>query len=461
MVTNEPKLDIKAAIALQREFFATGKTKSYEFRKTQLEKLEKLIKEHDQIILDALHQDLRKPAIEAFGSEVLGSISEIKYILKHLRTWMKPQKVSTPLNLFPSSSYIHTEPLGVVLIVAPWNYPFTLTIQPLLGAIAAGNCAILKPSEHTPNTSRVIAQIINNNFDPSFITVIEGGIETNQALLAEKFDHIFFTGGTAIGKIVMAAAAKHLTPVTLELGGKSPCIVDATCDLEITAKRIIWGKFYNCGQTCIAPDYLLVQKSIKPILLEKLISYIKTFFGDNPQQSADLGRIVNERQFDRLVGLLDEGKILVGGQYDRGDRYIAPTLIDQVSPDAKVMADEIFGPILPILEYDQIEEAIALVNAQPKPLALYLFSKNEQLQQRIVQEVSYGGGCFNDIILHVGNPELPFGGVGNSGIGNYHGKASFDTFSHRKSILKNSFRFDLKWRYPPYTMSLETLKKFI
>lgn len=461
MVTNEPKLDIKAAIALQREFFATGKTKSYEFRKTQLEKLEKLIKEHDQIILDALHQDLRKPAIEAFGSEVLGSISEIKYILKHLRTWMKPQKVSTPLNLFPSSSSIHTEPLGVVLIVAPWNYPFSLTMQPLLGAIAAGNCAILKPSEHTPNTSRVIAQIINNNFDPSFITVIEGGIETNQALLAEKFDHIFFTGGTAIGKIVMAAAAKHLTPVTLELGGKSPCIVDATCDLEITAKRIIWGKFYNCGQTCIAPDYLLVQKSIKPILLEKLISYIKTFFGDNPQQSADLGRIVNERQFDRLVGLLDEGKILTGGQYDRGDRYIAPTLIDQVSPDAKVMAEEIFGPILPILEYDQIEEAIALVNAQPKPLALYLFSKNEQLQQRIVQEVAYGGGCFNDIILHVGNPELPFGGVGNSGIGSYHGKASFDTFSHRKSILKNSFRFDLKWRYPPYTMSLETLKKFI
>ncbi|MBD2149615.1 aldehyde dehydrogenase [Pseudanabaena sp. FACHB-1277] len=461
MVISESKLDIKAEIALQREFFATGKTKSYEFRKTQLEKLERLIKEHDQIILDALHQDLRKPAIEAFGSEVLVTTSEIKYILKHLRAWMKPQKVSTPLNLFPSSSYIHTEPLGVVLIVAPWNYPFSLTIQPLLGAIAAGNCAILKPSEHTPNTSRVIAQIINNNFDPSFITVIEGGIETNQALLAEKFDHIFFTGGTAIGKIVMAAAAKHLTPVTLELGGKSPCIVDATCDLEITAKRIIWGKFYNCGQTCIAPDYLLVQKSIKPILLEKLISYIKTFFGDNPQQSADLGRIVNERQFDRLVGLLDEGKILIGGQHDRGDRYIAPTLIDQVSPDAKVMADEIFGPILPILEYDQIEEAIALVNAQPKPLALYLFSKNEQLQQRIVQEVAYGGGCFNDIILHVGNPELPFGGVGNSGIGNYHGKASFDTFSHRKSILKNSFRFDLKWRYPPYTMSLETLKKFI
>lgn len=461
MVTNEPKLDVKATIALQREFFATGKTKSYEFRKAQLEKLERLIKEHDQIILDALHQDLRKPAFEAFGSEVLGTTSEIKYILKHLRSWIKPQKVNTPFNLFPSSSYIHTEPLGVVLIVAPWNYPFTLTMQPLLGAIAAGNCAILKPSEHTPNTSRVIAQIINDNFDPSFITVIEGGIETNQALLAEKFDHIFFTGGTAIGKIVMAAAAKHLTPVTLELGGKSPCIVDATCDLEIAAKRIIWGKFYNCGQTCIAPDYLLVQKSIKPILLEKLVSYIKTFFGENPQQSADLGRIVNERQFDRLVGLLDQGKILTGGQHDRGDRYIAPTLIDEVSLDAKVMADEIFGPILPILEYDQIEEAIALVKAQPKPLALYLFSKNEQLQQRIVQEVSYGGGCFNDIILHVGNPELPFGGVGNSGIGSYHGKASFDTFSHRKSILKNSFRFDLKWRYPPYKMSLETLKKFI
>ena len=259
----------------------------------------------------------------------------------------------------------------------------------------------------------------------------------------------------------MEAAAKHLTPVTLELGGKSPCIVDAETNLEITAKRIIWGKFYNAGQTCVAPDYLLVQKSIKAALIEKLLEFVKIFYGDNPQQSPDLARIVNDRQFDRLVNLLDEGKILIGGNHDRSDRFIAPTLIDGIDPNSKIMSDEIFGPILPILEYDQLSEAIAFVNAHPKPLALYFFSSNKQNQQRILQEVSYGGGCLNDIIMHLGNPELPFGGVGNSGIGSYHGKSTFDTFSHRKSILKNSFRFDLKFRYPPYTMTIDTLKKFI
>jgi aldehyde dehydrogenase (NAD+) len=454
-------LDVKKIIANQRAFFATGQTKNYNFRVFQLNKLSQLIKENEQLILDALYADLRKPEIESFGSEILGTLSEIKFAIKNLKAWMKPKKVGTPINLFPSSSYIYVEPLGVVLIVAPWNYPFTLTIQPLIGVIAAGNCAILKPSEHTPHTSKAIAEIINNNFDPNFIIALEGGIETNQALLAEKFDHIFFTGGTAIGKIVMEAAAKHLTPVTLELGGKSPCIVDAECDLEITAKRIVWGKFYNAGQTCVAPDYLLVQKNIKSALIEKLLANIKVFFGENPQQSSDFGRIVNHRQFDRLVNLLDEGEILIGGQNDRSDRFIAPTLIDEVPVHSKIMAEEIFGPILPILEYEHMSEAIAFVNTRPKPLAIYLFSSNKQNQERILKEVSYGGGCFNDIIMHLGNPELPFGGVGNSGMGSYHGKASFDTFSHRKSVLKNSFRFDLKWRYPPYTMTLDTLKKFI
>ena len=454
-------LNIKTTIAKQRDFFATGETKDYNFRVLQLQKLAQLIKDNDQLIFEAVYQDLRKPALEAFGSEILIVLSEIKYVLKHLKSWMKPQNVGTPATLFPSSSCVYSEPLGVVLIVAPWNYPFALTIQPLIGAIAAGNCAVLKPSEQTPHTSKVIAQLINNNFNPSFITAIEGGIETNQALLAEKFDHIFFTGGTAIGKIVMEAAAKHLTPVTLELGGKSPCIVDAEANLEITAKRIIWGKFYNAGQTCVAPDYLLVQKNIKSALIEKLLEFVKIFYGDNPQQSPDLARIVNDRQFDRLVNLLDEGKILIGGNHDRSDRFIAPTLIDGIRPNSKIMAEEIFGPILPILEYDQLSDAIKIVNAHPKPLALYFFSSNKQNQQRILQEVSYGGGCFNDIIMHLGNPELPFGGVGNSGIGSYHGKSTFDTFSHRKSILKNSFRFDLKFRYPPYTMTVDTLKKFI
>lgn len=454
-------INIQEAIANQRAFFATGKTKSYDFRVAQLKKLLGLIQEHDKLILDAVYADLRKPAFESYGSEVLITLSEIKYALKHLQGWMKPQKVGTPANLFPSSSYIYAEPLGVVLIIAPWNYPFALTIQPLIGAIAAGNCAVLKPSEHTPNTSSAIAKIINQNFDPNFITAIEGGIEASQSLLAERFDHIFFTGGTAIGKIVMESAAKYLTPVTLELGGKSPCIVDSECDLDITAKRIVWGKFYNAGQTCVAPDYLLIQKSIKPALVEKLITCVKTFFGDNPQKSPDLARIVNDRQFDRLVNLLDEGKILIGGQSDRSDRFIAPTLIDAVSPNSKIMTDEVFGPLLPILEYDQISEAIDFIKAKPKPLALYLFSSNKQKQERILQEISFGGGCFNDTIVQLGNPELPFGGVGNSGIGMYHGKASFDTFSHRKSVLKNSFRFDLKLRYPPYTLALDTLKKFI
>jgi acyl-CoA reductase-like NAD-dependent aldehyde dehydrogenase len=454
-------LNIKTTIAKQRDFFATGETRDYNFRVLQLKKLAQLITENDQLIFEAVHQDLRKPAIEAFGSEILIVLSEINYVLKHLKSWMKPQNVGTPATLFPSSSCIYAEPLGVVLIVAPWNYPFALTIQPLIGAIAAGNCAVLKPSEQTPHTSKAIAQLINKNFDPSFITAIEGGIETNQALLAEKFDHIFFTGGTAIGKIVMEAAAKHLTPVTLELGGKSPCIIDAETNLEVTAKRIIWGKFYNAGQTCVAPDYLLVQKSIKSALIKKLLEFVKIFYGDDPQQSPDLARIVNDRQFDRLVNLLDEGKILIGGNHDRSDRFIAPTLIDGIKPNSKIMAEEIFGPILPILEYDQLSEAIAFVNARPKPLALYFFSSNKQNQQRILQEISYGGGCLNDIIMHLGNPELPFGGVGNSGIGSYHGKATFDTFSHRKSILKNSFRFDLKFRYPPYTMTIDTLKKFI
>lgn len=454
-------LDVKATIANQRNFFGTGKTKDVEFRIVQLKKLAQLIKEHEQQVLDAVYVDLHKPAMEAFGSEILITLSEIKYVLKNIKAWVKPQKVGTPLNLFPSSSFIYTEPLGVVLIVAPWNYPFALLMQPLIGAIAAGNCAILKPSEHTPHTSNAIAKIINANFDPNFITTIEGGIETNQALLDEKFDHIFFTGGTAIGKIVMQAAAKHLTPVTLELGGKSPCIVDADCNLETTAKRIIWGKFYNAGQTCIAPDYLLVQKSIKPALIEKLLEYVKTFFGEDPQKSTDFARIVNHRQFDRLVNLLDQGKILIGGNSDRDDRFIAPTLIDQISPNSKVMAEEVFGPILPILEYDQIEDAIAFVNTHAKPLALYFFSNNKPNQERILREISFGGGCFNDTIMHLGNPQLPFGGVGNSGMGSYHGKASFDTFSHRKSVLKSSFRFDLKWRYPPYTITLDTLKKFI
>jgi aldehyde dehydrogenase (NAD+) len=467
MLTTDTSLQsiasIPKLIADQRCFFRAGHTLSLEFRKQQLQKLGGLIKQYQDRILQAVHADLRKPSIEGFGSEVLVLQAEIKYMLKHLSKWAKPQKVGTPLNLFPSSSYIYPEPLGIVLIIAPWNYPFALAIQPLLGAIAAGNCAIIKPSEHAPHTSALICELINQNFNPEYVVAIPGDAETSKALLAEKFDHIFFTGGTSIGKLVMQSASQHLTPVTLELGGKSPCIVDKDCDLATTAKRIIWGKFYNAGQTCVAPDYLLVPRAIKDQLVPHLLHYVQEFYGDNPQASPDYGRIVNHRQFDRLVGLLEtaQGKILIGGSYDRADKFIAPTLVDNISWEHPLMAEEIFGPILPILTYDSLEETIDRVNSQPKPLALYFFSRDQKNQEVVLQKTSFGGGCVNDTIMHLGNPELPFGGVGNSGIGRYHGKASFDTFTNYKSVLKNGFRFDLKWRYPPYKLSLEALQKFI
>lgn len=469
MLTNETKSELSAqvlgTITEQRNFFRAGHTLSLEFRKQQLMKLNDLIKQYQDRILQAVYADLRKPSIEGFGSEILVTQAEIKYILKHLSSWVKPQKVGTPLNLFPSSSYIYAEPLGVVLIIAPWNYPFALAIQPLLGAIASGNCAIIKPSEHAPDTSALICELINQHFDPRYLMAISGDAEVSKTLLSEKFDHIFFTGGTSIGKLVLQSASQHLTPVTLELGGKSPCIVDKDCDLSTTAKRIIWGKFYNAGQTCVAPDYLLVHKEIKQELLTHLLNCVHEFYGDNPQASPDYARIVNLRQFDRLVHLLDhstkENKILSGGSYDRSDRFIAPTLVDGISWDDPLMSEEIFGPILPIFTYNTLEEAIDRVNDHPKPLALYFFSRDQKKQELILQKISFGGGCLNDTIMHLGNPELPFGGVGNSGIGRYHGKASFDTFTNYKSVLKNSFRFDLKWRYPPYKLSLDTLKKFI
>ena len=460
------ELNIPQIIAAQRTFFNTGATKELKFRQAQLQLLAKITEENDQRILDALKADLHKPAIEAYGSEILVTLAEIKYTLKHLKNWVKPQKVPTPLSQFPATSYIYTEPLGVVLVISPWNYPFQLAIAPIIGAIAAGNCAIIKPSEYAPHTSALLAEIIGKNFDPAFLTVVEGEVSTSQALLAEKFDHIFFTGGTAVGKIVMAAAAQHLTPVTLELGGKSPAIIDAECDLELAVKRLVWGKFYNAGQTCIAPDYVLVHESVQESVLAKIKQQLQAFYGDQPQQSPDYARVINHRSFDRLIGLmqdLDQTQIVAGGQSDRPSLYIAPTVIT-LQPqqlDAKIMQEEIFGAILPILSYKDLNEAIALVKSKPRPLALYFFSTNKSHQDRIIKEISFGGGCINDTIMHLSTPELPFGGIGDSGIGNYHGKASFDTFSHRKSILKKSFFFDLKWRYPPYKISFELMKNLV
>jgi aldehyde dehydrogenase (NAD+) len=447
-------------ITKQRQFFQTGKTKDVTFRIAQLKILKQLVIENKEVIIQALKADLHKPEFETYATEI-GVTKEIDYALKHINNWTKPQKAAVPLEFFPYSAKIYPEPLGVVLIIGPWNYPFNLIISPLVGAIASGNCTIIKPSELAPHTSNLITELIYKYFSPEYITVVPGAVETSQQLLAEKFDHIFFTGGTAIGKIVMEAAAKHLTPVTLELGGKSPCIIDTDINLEHTAKRITWGKFINAGQTCIAPDYLLVDQKIKPDLVNALKKCLKEFYGENPATSGDYARIIHQKHFDRLANFLKCGEIITGGETNPEELYIAPTLLENVSLTDTVMQEEIFGPILPIIEYTDINEAITLINSRPKPLALYLFSQNKKLQNRILQETSSGGICINDTVMQVGVSSLPFGGVGDSGMGRYHGKASFDTFSHYKSVLQNSFRLDINWRYAPYQGKLSLLKKII
>ena len=453
-------LPIPQTLAQQRVFFASGQTKSIDFRLAQLAKLKQAIIERQRAIVEAAKADLGRPEFEAYFE--IATLSEINLAIKKLKTWMKPRRVKTTLENFPSSAWVQPDPLGVVLIIGPWNYPFQLMVSPLVGAIAAGNCAILKPSEHAPHTAQVVADLIADTFDPAYISLFQGDADVSQQLLAEKFDHIFFTGGTAIGRIVMAAAAKHLTPVTLELGGKSPCIIDADINLDHAAKRIAWGKFINAGQTCIAPDYVLIDRAIKDSFLAKLTATIRDFFGDDPSQSPDLSRIIIQRQVDRLSGLLDSGTFLICGQTVRQTRYMAPTVLDGVTWDSPVMQAEIFGPILPVLTYDRFDQAIAQINARPKPLALYLFTRDQAKQQQVLTDTSSGGVCLNDTVLHIGVPGLPFGGVGQSGMGSYHGKATFDTFSHQKSVLKKTFWFDLDWRYAPYKPAkLAQIKKLV
>lgn len=451
---------ISPLVETQRTFFATGQTHPIEFRLAQLQRLKQAIVQYQDAIFQAVYADLGRPEFEACFE--MTAVQEINIALKQLKHWMKPKRVLTPIDQFPASAWVQPDPLGVVLIIAPWNYPFSLMISPLVGAIAAGNCAILKPSEHAPHTAKVISDLIRSTFSPDYIAVVEGDTTVSQALLAEKFDHIFFTGGTAIGRIVMQAAAKHLTPVTLELGGKSPCIVDVDVRLDYAAKRIAWGKFINAGQTCISPDYVLVDRRIKSELIELMKRSIQEFYGDDPATSPDYGRIINQHHFQRLSALLNNGECVTGGTVDPETRYIAPTILDRVSWDAPIMQEEIFGPILPVLEYDDLAEAIAQVNARPKPLALYFFSKDPHKQARILRSTSSGGVCLNDTVMQIGVDGLPFGGVGESGMGRYHGQASFETFSHQKSVLKKSFWFDLGWRYAPYTASrLEQIKKLV
>ena len=454
-------IDVKSLVKDQKAYFNTERTKAVGFRREQLDILQRAIIDNREKILAALRQDLSKSAYEGYLTEVGIALDEIRFIKKHMVRWSKARRVRTNLFLLPASSYRYAEPYGVSLIISPWNYPFLLVIDPLVGSMAAGNCTVVKPSEYAPQTAALLKKIISNNFDPGYIAVLEGDAEVSQALLAENFDYIFFTGSPAVGKMVMQAAARHLTPVTLELGGKSPCIVDRDIDLNLTAKRIVSGKFINAGQTCIAPDYLLVHQERKTQLLEQMVSYIRQFYGDDPQLSPDYPRIINERHFLRLAELMQKGKVVAGGRTDRQDLYIAPTIMDEIAWDDPVMQDEIFGPILPVLTYQSLSEALMRVKTLPKPLAFYFFSKNRQAGEKIIKDTSFGGGCINDTLLHFANPHLPFGGIGSSGIGSYHGKKSFETFSHRKSVLRRSFWPDAPLRYPPYGNKLKILQKIL
>ena len=439
-------------------FFDTEQTKSIEFRLQQLRKLKNSIVKHEQAIMEALKTDLGKQSFEAYTTEIGFVLSNISYAIKHLQKWTKPKRVRGTLSLFPSKGSVQYEPYGTVLIIGPFNYPFQLVIEPLIGAIAAGNCAVVKPSELTPNVSRVITELISDAFIPDYICSIEGGVEINQALLQESFDYIFFTGSTRIGKVVMEAAAKNLTPVTLELGGKSPVIVDESADIAVAAKRIIWGKTINAGQTCVAPDYIMVQESVKDNLVSALKEEIVDFFGENPEESKDLGRIVSDKHFERLKEILEKDKeqIVSGGKASQDTRYIEPTIL-AANWNSNSMQEEIFGPILPILTYKTLEEAIQSIKKLDKPLALYVFTNKKEVVDKVLGAISSGGACINDVLTHIVHPDLPFGGVGASGLGAYHGKYSFITFSHQRSILKKSTRFQLPLIFPPYTDEKERL----
>ncbi|HAR4381153.1 TPA: aldehyde dehydrogenase [Staphylococcus aureus] len=445
-----------------KAFFNTQQTKDISFRKEQLKKLSKAIKSYESDILEALYTDLGKNKVEAYATEIGITLKSIKNARKELKNWTKTKNVDTPLYLFPTKSYIKKEPYGTVLIIAPFNYPFQLVFEPLIGAIAAGNTAIIKPSELTPNVARVIKRLINETFDANYIEVIEGGIEETQTLIHLPFDYVFFTGSENVGKIVYQAASENLVPVTLEMGGKSPVIVDETANIKVASEHICFGKFTNAGQTCVAPDYILVHESVKDDLITALSKTLREFYGQNIQQSPDYGRIVNLKHYHRLTSLLnsEQMNIVFGGHSDEDERYIEPTLLDHVTSDSAIMQEEIFGPILPILTYQSLDEAIAFIHQRPKPLSLYLFSEDENATQRVINELSFGGGAINDTLMHLANPKLPFGGVGASGMGRYHGKYSFDTFTHEKSYIFKSTRLESGVHLPPYKGKFKYIKAF-
>lgn len=442
--------EIDAVLGRQRAYFAGGETLGLKHRAEALRVLRAETVRREADIAEALRADLGKSAYESYMCETGLVLSEITYMLKHMRAFAKPRRAGTPMAQFPSRSFMLPAPYGNVLIMSPWNYPFLLTMEPLVDALAAGNTAVVKPSAYSPASSEVIGSIISACFDPGYVAVVTGGREENAALLGRKFDMIFFTGSQNVGREVLRSAAETLTPAVLELGGKSPCIVDSTAKIELAAKRIVFGKFLNCGQTCVAPDYILCEKSVAGELAEELAGQIKLQLGDDPLSDPDYGRIISAKHFDRLLSLIDPAKVAFGGGSDRGSLKIAPTIMTDVTWDDAVMGEEIFGPVLPVMTIDKIEDVFPVLEGRQKPLALYLFSENEKHIREITARCRFGGGCINDVVIHLATSELGFGGVGESGMGAYHGKVGFDAFSHRKSILRKSTRIDLPMRYRPY-----------
>lgn len=457
----EAKFMLNSEIQNVRDFFQTQSTKDIKFRKKYLKALKKSIKKHESDILDALKSDLGKNKVEAYATEVGFVMKELSYIIKELKNWAKTKSVTTPMMQFPAKSFIKYEPYGTVLIIGPFNYPFQLVMSPLIGALAAGNCAVVKPSEMTPQTSMVVQEILEEVFPPDYVKVIQGEKEVTSQLLDERFDYIFFTGSTKVGQIVYEKASKHLTPVTLELGGKSPVIIDDTANLKVAAERIAFGKFMNAGQTCVAPDYILIDNEIKMKFVEALQATIQEFYGAQIEQSEDFGRIVNDNHFNRLVNIIEDSRqqVIYGGESNADELFVAPTIILDPKLSDSVMQQEIFGPILPIIGYDTFNEVYDIVEQYEKPLALYLFTEDSDQITAVFNRLSFGGGCVNDTILHLANPNLPFGGVGHSGIGSYHGKYSFELFSHEKSYITKSTKLESGLLFPPYKGKFKYVKQ--
>ncbi len=456
----EPHM-ISRIVRSQREFYCSGITRNVEYRRKQLKKLRDLIAGEDGFIVEALKKDLAKPALEAYAAEISLVLGELEYALKKLESWTRPRKVRSQPALLPSSSSVVPEPLGVVLIIAPWNYPFQLAIAPLISAVAAGNCVIVKPSELSPRTAEVMEELIARHMDPRHLSVVNGGPDTARELLNHRFDHIFFTGSSRVARMVMESASRHLTPVTLELGGKSPCIVDRDVNIEYAARRVVWGKFFNAGQSCVAPDYVLVDERIRDEFADAVKRAVIRFYGQDPRKSPYYARIVNRSHFDRLMGYLDQGDTVVGGQALAQELFIAPTVLDAVDLDSPVMQEEIFGPVLPLIPFSSFSEALAFVNSRPKPLAIYLFTTDRVKQELAKNETSSGSFCINDVLVQFFSHHLPFGGVGESGMGRCHGKAGFDTFSHTRSMVQNTLAFDIPLRYAPYRFKLPLVKWFL